>query len=272
MMKGRPCIAALFVIIALLFVSAPGYSKTTAHKRARRTSQKTVKESQKYTVRSGDSLGKIAQTFGTTAKAIQSANGMKGNRIKAGQILNIRVSRSAQVKQAKESKPKLPEVLNTLNKVTYMSAAASNPANTEEAVNPESLPTRIRLVQAGFEMLGMRYRFGGSGTNGIDCSGLVKNLFSKFDIDLPRSSKEQYKQGEKISNKDDLQVGDLVFFSSGGTQPTHVGIYIGNNQFIHAARKAKQVVVSDISKLWYTMRYLGARRIAGLWGDEPVTE
>jgi len=267
-MKGRSCIAALVVTMALLFVSAPGYCKTASSKRAKRSSQKTSQQTQKYTVRSGDNLGKIAQTFGTTTKAIQSANGMKSNRIKAGQVIRIPVPKSA---LAKKEKPKLPEILNAQNKATYISPAAPATASAEEAVDPESLPTRIRLVQAGFEMLGVRYRFGGSGINGIDCSGLVKNLFSKFNIDLPRSSREQYKQGEKIS-KDELQVGDLVFFSSGGTQPTHVGIYIGNNQFIHAARKAKQVVVSDLSKLWYTMRFLGARRIAGLWGDEPVTE
>ncbi len=67
-------------------------------------------------------------------------------------------------------------------------------------------------------------------------------------------------------------MGDLVFFSSGGKQPTHVGIYVGDNKLLHAARKARQVVVSDISKIWYTMRYVGARRVMDLWSDEPVTE
>jgi cell wall-associated NlpC family hydrolase len=267
-MKERSYIAVCFVIVALLFSSATGYSKTSARKRVKRAaSHKTVQVGQKYTVRAGDNLGKIARNFGTTQKAIQAANNLKNSKIKAGQTLSIPASKSAKIK--KEKQP-VHEVLNTQNRVTYMSAATTAPT-TEQAADSESLPARVRLVQAGFEMLGVRYRLGGSGTSGIDCSGLVKNLFSKFNIDLPRSSKEQYKQGEKVS-KDDLQVGDLVFFSSGGTQPTHVGIYIGNNQFIHAARKAKQVVVSDFSKLWYTMRYLGARRIAGLWGDEPVAE
>jgi cell wall-associated NlpC family hydrolase len=128
---------------------------------------------------------------------------------------------------------------------------------------------RSRLVEAGFQMIGVRYRrSGGSEKTGFDCSGLVKSLFSKFNIDLPRSSREQYKQGEKV-DRDKLEVGDLVFFSSGGTRPTHVGIYIGNDRFLHAARKARQVMVSDLGKLWYTMRYLGARRIADLWGEEP---
>ena len=117
-------------------------------------------------------------------------------------------------------------------------------------------------------MIGVRYRRSGiSEKTGFDCSGLVKSLFSKFNIDLPRSSREQYNQGEVV-DRDKLQVGDLVFFSSGGTRPTHVGIYVGDDKFLHAAIKAKQVIVSDLNKFWYTMRYLGARRIADLWWDE----
>ena len=150
-----------------------------------------------------------------------------------------------------------------------MSAANTQP--TDAAKASETSPTPIRLVQAGFQMIGIRYRFGGSEKSGIDCSGLVKSLFSKFNIDLPRSSREQFKQGEKVS-KDDLKPGDLVFFSSGGNQPTHVGNYVGNNQLLHAARHAGQVVVSDISKIWDTMRYLGARRVMELWGDDPAPE
>ena len=121
-------------------------------------------------------------------------------------------------------------------------------------------------------MIGIRYRpSGGSERTGFDCSGLVKNLFSKFDIDLPRSSSEQYKQGEKV-DRDKLEIGDLVFFSSGGSRPTHVGIYVGNDKILHAARKARQVVVSDLNKIWFTVRYLGARRISDLWGDKTNSD
>ena len=117
-------------------------------------------------------------------------------------------------------------------------------------------------------MLGVRYRLsGGSEKSGFDCSGLVKRLFSKFDIELPRTSREQFMQGEKV-DRDKLEIGDLVFFSSGGDQPTHVGVYVGNDKFLHAARKARQVIISDFNKIWYTMRYLGARRILDLWWDE----
>jgi cell wall-associated NlpC family hydrolase len=131
---------------------------------------------------------------------------------------------------------------------------------------------RVRLAKAGFDLIGVRYRrSGGSEKSGFDCSGLVKNLFSRFNIELPRSSREQYQQGERI-DRESLEVGDLVFFSSGGTQPTHVGIYVGDNKMLHAALKAKRVIVSDLNSLWYKVRYLGARRVMNLWGEDTPEE
>ena len=103
---------------------------------------------------------------------------------------------------------------------------------------PPPLTGPILLDAAQY--IGIPYVHGGEDESGFDCSGLVKTLFSKFDIDLPRSSREQFKQGEKV-DRDELEPGDLVFFSSGGSQPNHVGIYIGDNKFLHAARKAKRV-------------------------------
>jgi peptidoglycan DL-endopeptidase LytE len=268
-MKGRSCAFIFFAIIAALLSSVPGYSKSTVRKQSKRTSQQTsqLDFDRSYSVRSGDSLYKIARQFGTTPGALKSANGLTSSRIKPGQVLNIPSAKSA---AAKAEKP-LPAESAVNSDEGSISSVAAGSAGTDQAANSQALSTKLQLVQAGFEMIGVRYRFGGSGLSGIDCSGLVKTLFSKFNIDLPRSSKEQFKQGQKV-NRDELEIGDLVFFSSGGTQPTHVGIYVGNNQFLHAARKAKQVVVSDLSKLWYTMRYLGARRVMDLWGDEPVTE
>jgi peptidoglycan DL-endopeptidase LytE len=269
-MKGRSCIAIIFAIMALLFTCLPGHAKIAAKKQVRRASHqptKSVKPEQNYSVRAGDTLYGIARDLGTTTKAIQAANKLKGSNLKIGQVLRIPVSRTAVTKSVTPSAAQTASASNE----TFLSAAPAESANSEQTENSESASTRLKLVQAGFDLIGMRYRFGASGNGAFDCSGLVKSLFSKFNIDLPRSSKEQFKQGQKIS-KDNLQVGDLVFFSSGGTQPTHVGIYVGDNKFLHAARKARQVVVSDLSKIWYTMRYIGARRVMDLWSDEPVTE
>jgi len=264
-MKGRSC---AFAIILVLFAAASGYSGAAPQKsqaqKARIGQNQKPNDNRNYRVRPGDSLYKIARDFRTTPQAIQSVNGLTASKLKIGQILSIPGSKKPAA--AKKETPVSPKTSRQQNE-TYMSAASTQPTDADKA----SSQTPIRLVQAGFQMIGIRYRFGGLEKSGIDCSGLVKSLFSKFNIDLPRSSKEQFKQGEKVS-KDDLKPGDLVFFSSGGNQPTHVGIYVGNNQLLHAARHAGQVVVSDISKVWDTMRYLGARRVMELWGDDPAPE
>jgi cell wall-associated NlpC family hydrolase len=268
-MKGRFCAVIFFAIIGLLFANVPGHSKSTVSKQTKPASAHTSRLNSElsYSVQSGDTLYQIARDFGTTPGALKSANGLRSSRIKPGQILAIPATKSAALKT--EPRPHAETTVNPSE--IHRPAAAAGDAGGGQPADSQALSARLRLVQAGFQMIGVRYRFGGSGLSGIDCSGLVKNLFSKFNIDLPRSSREQFKQGQKI-DRDQLEIGDLVFFSSGGTQPTHVGIYVGNNQFLHAARKAKQVIVSDLSKLWYTMRYLGARRVTDLWADEPVAE
>jgi cell wall-associated NlpC family hydrolase len=270
-MRGRHRIAVCLAAIALLFVSVSGHAKTaTTHAKSNSKIKKIkpgtppqsmLTSRQTYVVRKGDSLFKIARENQTTTKALRAANGVKGSKIKAGQKLVIPGS---QVAEASVEPPKAKSARNEQIAAQYISQLKSqNP--TADAESPSA---RLRLVEAGFNMIGVRYRRSGiSEKTGFDCSGLVKSLFSQFNIDLPRSSREQYNQGEVV-DRDKLQVGDLVFFSSGGTRPTHVGIYVGDDKFLHAAIKAKQVIVSDLNKFWYTMRYLGARRIADLWWDE----
>lgn len=252
------------------------YAKTKAGTAQSKTPAKTTKAKQitqpksemqsdeTYVVRKGDNLIKIARDYHTTTKALQAANGLKTSRIRAGQKLVIPGSRLTP--PAKESAN-----INAVQNEQIAAQYISQLRNQNQISDPEVQPLRLRLVEAGFKMIGVRYRHsGGSEKTGFDCSGLVKSLFSQFNIDLPRSSREQYQQGEKI-DRDKLQVGDLVFFSSGGTRPTHVGIYVGDDKFLHAAVKARQVIVSDLNKFWYTMRYLGARRIADLWWDDTET-
>jgi len=270
-MRGRHRITVCVAAIALLFVAVSSYAKTAATHAKSSSKTKKIKpvtppesmpaSRQTYLVRKGDSLFKIARENQTTPKALRAANGLKGSKIKAGQTLVIPGS---QVAEASVEPPKTKSARNEQIAAQYISQLKSqNP--TADAESPSA---RLRLVEAGFNMIGVRYRRSGiSEKTGFDCSGLVKSLFSKFNIDLPRSSREQYNQGEEV-DRDKLQVGDLVFFSSGGTRPTHVGIYVGDDKFLHAALKAKQVIVSDLNKFWYTMRYLGARRIADLWWDE----
>jgi cell wall-associated NlpC family hydrolase len=270
-MKRQGRSAILLAAVALLFVSISGFAKNTSvqskssakHKKIKKSSQPTSKLNSNsiYKIRRGDSLYEIARRFKTTQEALMSANQLSSAKLRIGQELKVSVAQSAvAAKKTPHVDPKAP----------IITANVSKPEDLEKASNSEAQSLRHQLVEAGFQLIGVRYRFSGlSEKNGLDCSGLVKNLFSKFDIELPRSSREQYQKGEKV-DKDKLEAGDLVFFSSGGNRPTHVGIYLGNDQFLHAARKAKQVVVTDLSKFWDKMRFVGARRIIDLWWEEPA--
>ncbi len=275
-MKGKCYTAVLVSSLAILFASSRAYSSNLSNLSESAFSpcsdegiitQPALQPDSDavYTVRRGDSLIKIAQIFGTTPDAIKSANNLKGTKILIGQKLNIPVPRSLN--------PQIPSAADNeaipASAQCFISSYSFGQADLSRIPDSDFQPRRLQLVQAGFKMLGVKYRWsGGSEKSGFDCSGLVKNLFAKFNIDLPHSSREQYKQGEKV-DRDKLEVGDLVFFASGGKLPNHVGIYVGDNKFLHAARKARRVIISDLNKLWYDVRYLGARRVMDLWWDEP---
>ena len=110
--------------------------------------------------------------------------------------------------------------------------------------------------------LGTKYKYGGNTRNGIDCSGLVVEVFrSVMGIKLPRTSAEQQKYCKNI-NKSELHPGDLLFFATGKKKKsvTHVGIYIGDGRMIHAS-SSRGVIVSGINEAYYRRRYLSSGRI-----------
>jgi len=112
-------------------------------------------------------------------------------------------------------------------------------------------------------LLGIRYRRGGtSPENGFDCSGFVGHVFREgIGLILPRSAAEISKTGENV-NKEELKPGDLVFFNTMRKTFSHVGIYLGNNQFIHAPRVGGQIRIEDMREAYWAKRYNGARRVA----------
>ncbi|WP_246120516.1 C40 family peptidase [Cohnella terricola] len=111
-------------------------------------------------------------------------------------------------------------------------------------------------------LIGIDYKYGGTTTKGFDCSGFTGYVFNELGIDLPRSSRDlfSWEKSKKIA-EDDLRAGDLVFFNTSGSGVSHVGIYVGNNKFAHAASKG--VTITSLDENYYSKRYLGARRILG---------
>jgi len=128
-----------------------------------------------------------------------------------------------------------------------------------EALNGTS-DLRQKIVATAKQYIGVPYLWGGTTPSGFDCSGFVQYVYQRHGISLPRTSKEQWTVGTAIS-KSALQPGDLVFFANTYTTGiSHLGIYIGNNQFIHAS-SSKGVTITDLSNSYWAARYYGAKRI-----------
>ncbi len=116
------------------------------------------------------------------------------------------------------------------------------------------------FVQTAMKYRGVRYRYGGMTTRGMDCSGLVARVLAVHGIDAPHNSSALYKLGRQVS-RTELQSGDLVFFNTNGRGISHVGIYVGEGDFIHASSGRGRVRVDSLEKGYYYRNYVGARRL-----------
>ena len=118
------------------------------------------------------------------------------------------------------------------------------------------------LVVNALGLLGISYRRGGNTpASGFDCSGMVRYVFlSALGLDLPRRAQEISRVGAKV-DRNDLKPGDLVFYNTLKKTFSHVGIYLGDNRFIHAPASGGAVRVEDMSQSYWTSRFNGARRV-----------
>ena len=120
------------------------------------------------------------------------------------------------------------------------------------------------LLKRALALLGTPYRWGGTGTNGFDCSGLVGYVFkTALGVELPRVSRDMANTGQRI-DRSSLTAGDIVFFKVHGKRVDHVGIYVGNGQFLHAPSTGKDVMVSRLDQGYWSGKFMEARRVAGL--------
>ena len=119
---------------------------------------------------------------------------------------------------------------------------------------------RDRIVETAESYIGLPYRWGGSSPDGgFDCSGLAMAIYQLNGLNLPRSSEEQYRAGIPVKQSQLLR-GDLVFFAtSTGKKISHVGVYAGDNKFIHAPGRGKTIRADSLSNRYFKTRYAGAR-------------
>lgn len=131
--------------------------------------------------------------------------------------------------------------------------AAGLPAGATDAIGPA-------VARTAETLLGLPYREGGALPDGFDCSGLVTYVFARHGIAVPRDVRRQASAGAPVA-RGDIMAGDLVFFSTTGSGPTHVGIAIGDGQFVHAPKSGAVVRVELLESAYWTSRFVAARRV-----------
>lgn len=228
---------------------------------SKRLSSESVKgtsgEKDSYVVQKGDSLSSISKKVGLSIEEIKRINGLRTSALKIGQILYLRKGES-----------RLDETTEELGDEEEISRASEGEGEKEESVpstplgrwnNPEERSLLVRVVKT---FLGVPYKLGGSTLKGIDCSAFVRKIYEVFNIELPRTTREQFSIGKKVQ-KDQLEEGDLVFFRERGNR-AHVGIYVGDNQFVHASSYSREVKIDYLNTPYYSKRFLKGVRVKEL--------
>jgi cell wall-associated NlpC family hydrolase len=225
-----------------------------------------------HRIKSGDSLTAIARKYHTDIETLKRVNGLKSSAIRAGKTLKVptgtKVTRVAsktiksdthQNKKLAASIAKLPK--SKLTKVSTQKEDISPNFFAKLFSKNDKKPEKI--VEVAKEKLGHKYVWGASGTKGTyDCSSFTKFCYKKNGVDIPRTSIMQSKYG-KFVKRAELQKGDLIFFDTSKRRKgyvNHVGIYLGDNKFIHASSARKKVIITSLGKAFYSQRYMGARR------------
>lgn len=175
-----------------------------------------------YTVKSGDSLSLIAKSYGLTIKQLKSYNNLMSDTIYVGQVLKL---------TSEGILAPAPEVEKTLNVDALIAEAKKH--------------------------MGVPYVWGGITSSGFDCSGFLNYVYNKQGVSIPRTVETIWSATTPVSTP---QKGDLVFFTTYKTGPSHAGIYIGDNKFIHAG-SSTGVTITDINNSYWKERYLGVKKV-----------
>jgi len=224
-----------------------------------------------YTVKRGDTLSKIAKKTHLPMKQLMALNHVNSKSLRVGQKLVLAKSKPVSEDEdiasetATDEDDDAPDIANSDDKAETFDAGNDERETKGELLGKWSSPDEMQLfVKVATGFIGAPYRFGGSSLKGIDCSSFVQKIYRIFDITLPRNAREQSKVGISIS-RENLAQGDLVFFHTKRSLG-HVGIYIGNNEFVHASSKSKGVRIDSLDTPYYQKRFQRAVRVKGLDG------
>jgi len=211
-----------------------------------------------YVVKKGDTIYSVAEDAGISVKALRKMNRLSSKKLKRGQRIVI-------------PKREAPDEMDELGDADDVASSAGTAVNDEDREVPaktlgkwKSPDERKLFVRITRTFLGVPYRLGGSTMKGIDCSAFVKRLYEIFDVRLPRTAREQSRIGKRVT-KEQLEEGDLVFFKTRSRRVTgHVGIYIGNNEFIHASGKNRGTKLDSLESDYYSRRFVRGVRVMEL--------
>ena len=170
-------------------------------------------------------------------------------------------SASAKASAAPKASPKA--AAKATPKPVKKAAATPKPTATatpKPSAQPADSSIASAIINTAKSYLNVPYVWGGTSVQGFDCSGFIQYVYGKHGVSLPRVTSDQYNAGTAIS-KSSLKPGDLVFFETYKPGASHVGIYLGNNQFIHASSGAGKVIISNLTSTYYTEHYIGSRRV-----------
>lgn len=233
-----------------------------------------------YTVKSGDALSKIAVAYNTTTAKIKEWNSLTSDTIKVGQSLMIVTSTSSQSTATASTSATYKVVsgdslwfisskfnitvaqLKTWNNMTTNTIFVGQVLNVKAPVSggTTAAPTQNKsskasaLIAEAQKYIGVPYVWGGSTPSGFDCSGFINYSFSKVGLSISRTVATMWSSGTAVSTP---EVGDIVFYET-TSGPSHAGIYMGNNKFIHAG-SSTGVTITDMSNSYWKSRYLGAK-------------
>lgn len=186
-----------------------------------------------YTVKKGDTLSKIAAQTQTTVANLKSLNNLKSDMLFIGQKLKVSKSTSTQADVT---------VSKQEEKVTHSTSQIE------------------KVISEAKKVIGSPYSWAGSSPEGFDCSGLIYYSFKKAGYEISRlSSSTYYDLGKKVTSP---QKGDLIFFATGSSKAviSHMGIYIGNGEFIHAS-SSKGVEINSLSNSYFKSKFVGYKRL-----------
>lgn len=210
----------------------------------------------RHEVARGETLWSLSKRFEVPLEELRQANGLTGDTLKAGQRLAIPRATLPTSPPPAWLAVQLPD-----GRVGWVpGSAVLLPADSPEA------PATV--LSLGQKLRGVPYRWGGETPDGVDCSGFVQEVYRMAGHSLPRLADEQYAATRPIG-REDLQPGDLVFFTTYLPGPSHVGIYLGEGRFLHAS-SSRGVTEDALDSEYFGPRFLGGRRPPGWLEQEPA--